>query len=66
MCCSSSSKGSSTSGPGFNRPQSNGIVERLHRTLLDEDFRVESRKAWFDTIETMQTMLDAYTKWRKF
>jgi transposase InsO family protein len=28
-----------------NRPQSNGIVERLHRTLLDEHFRVEGRRA---------------------
>jgi hypothetical protein len=25
------------------RPQSNGIVERLHRTLLDEHFRVEGQ-----------------------
>ena len=27
-----------------NRPQSNGICERLHRTLLDEHFRVEGRR----------------------
>lgn len=27
-----------------NRPQSNGIVDRLHRTLLDEHFRVEGRR----------------------
>jgi len=43
-----------------NRPQSNGICERLHRTLLDEHFRVEGRKTWFDTIEEMQAVLDAY------
>ena len=42
------------------RPQSNGIVERLHRTLLDEHFRVEGRKTWFETIEEMQIALDAY------
>lgn len=42
------------------RPQSNGIVERLHRTLLDEHFRVEGRKTWFETIDEMQTVLDAY------
>ncbi|MEZ5890486.1 MAG: IS481 family transposase [Xanthobacteraceae bacterium] len=42
------------------RPQSNGIVERLHPTLLDEHFRVEGRRTWFDTIEEMQTVLDAY------
>jgi len=42
------------------RPQSNGIVERLHRTLLDEHFRVEGRRTWFETIEEMQTVLDDY------
>jgi transposase InsO family protein len=42
------------------RPQSNGIVERFHRTLLDEHFRVEGRKTWFDTIEEMQVVLDDY------
>ena len=42
------------------RPQSNGIVERLHRTLLDEHFRVEGRKTWFETIEEMQKVLDDY------
>ena len=36
------------------RPQSNGIVERLHRTLLDEHFRVEGRRTWFETIDEMQ------------
>lgn len=44
------------------RPQSNGIVERLHRTLLDEHFRVEGRRTWFETVEEMQTVLDAYMK----
>ena len=43
-----------------NRPQSNGVVERLHRTLLDERFRVEGRRTWFETIAEMQTVLDAY------
>ena len=43
-----------------NRPQSNGIVERLHRTLLDEHFRVEGRRAWFETIDEMQAVLDDY------
>ena len=37
-----------------NRPQSNGIVERFHRTLLDEHFRVEGRRTWFETIDEMQ------------
>jgi len=43
-----------------SRPQSNGIVERLHRTLLDEHFRVEGRKTWFETVEEMQAALDTY------
>ena len=43
-----------------NRPQSNGFVERLHRTLLDEHFRVMGRKKWYETIEEMQADLDAY------
>jgi transposase InsO family protein len=42
------------------RPQSNGIVERLHRTLLDEHFRVEGRRTWFETVEEMQAVLDDY------
>jgi transposase InsO family protein len=42
------------------RPQSNGIVERLHRTILDEHFRVEGRKTWFETIDEMQAVLDIY------
>ncbi|MGB0695571.1 MAG: integrase core domain-containing protein, partial [Rhodospirillaceae bacterium] len=43
-----------------SRPQSNGIVERLHRTLLDEHFRIEGRKTWFETVDEMQIALDAY------
>ena len=42
------------------RPQSNGIVERHHRTLLDEHFRVEGRRTWFETIDEMQASLDDY------
>jgi len=43
-------------------PQSNGFVERLHRTILDEHFRVEGRKTWFETVAEMQSSLDAYLK----
>lgn len=42
------------------RPQSNGIIERFHRTLLDEHFRVEGRKTWFETVGEMQAVLDTY------
>lgn len=42
------------------RPQSNGFVERLHRTLLDEHFRIEGGKTWYETVEQMQKDLNAY------
>ncbi len=42
------------------RPQSNGIVERLRRTLLDEHFRVEGRRTSLETGDEMQAALDAY------
>jgi transposase InsO family protein len=42
------------------RPQSNGFIERLHRTLLDEHFRVLGRKKWYETVEEMQGDLDGY------
>lgn len=42
------------------RPQSNGIVERFHRTVLDEHFRVEGRRTWFETIDEMQIVLDEW------
>lgn len=42
------------------RPQSNGIVERLHRTLLDEHLRVQGRTVWYETVEEMQKALDGY------
>lgn len=45
------------------RPQSNGFVERFHRTLLDEHFRIEGRKKWYDTVEEMQKDLDRYLKY---
>lgn len=42
------------------RPQSNGFVERLHRTLLDEHFRIQGRKTWYESVEQMQKDLDIY------
>ncbi|CAH2031320.1 IS481 family transposase [Trichlorobacter ammonificans] len=44
------------------RPQSNGFVERLHRTLLDEHFRVMGRTKWYESLDEMQTDLDTYLK----
>jgi len=42
------------------RPQSNGFVERLHRTLLDEHFRIMGRKKFYESVAEMQTDLDTY------
>src|SRR5207248_11316976 len=41
-------------------PQTNGICERFHRTLLDEFYRVAFRKKIYHTIEELQTDLDAW------
>lgn len=42
------------------RPQSNGFIERLHRTLLDEHFRIMGRTKWYEGVEEMQKDLDVY------
>lgn len=44
------------------RPQSNGFVERMHRTLLDEHFRVMGRKKFYEAVEEMQKDLDTFLK----
>ena len=46
--------------PIWGHPQSNGIVERFHRTLFDDHFRVEGRRTWFKTTDEMQAVLDKY------
>jgi len=42
------------------RPQSNGFVERLHRTLLNEHFRLKGREKFYEAVSEMQADLDAY------
>lgn len=44
----------------MRRPQSNGFIERQHRTLLDEHFRIKGRTTWYEPVEQMQTDLDSY------
>jgi len=41
-------------------PQTNGICERFHKTLLDEFYRVAFRKRVYDSIEALQADLDAW------
>ena len=41
-------------------PQTNGICERFHRTVLDEFYRVAFRNKIYRTIEELQADLDAW------
>ena len=41
-------------------PQSNGICERFHQTVLNEFYRVTFRKKIYADIETLQSDLDEY------
>lgn len=43
-----------------SRPQSNGFIERFHRTVLDEHFRIKGRTTWYESVEQMQDDLDVY------
>ena len=42
------------------RPQTNGFVERFHRTILEEFFRVELRKRVFSRLEELETALQEW------
>ncbi len=44
------------------RPQSNGYLERFHRTLLDEHLPIQGRKTWYEDLPQLQTDLDAFLK----
>ncbi len=41
-------------------PQTNGTVEQLHKTMLNESYRIVFRKKIYDSIGTLQTDLDAW------
>ena len=41
-------------------PRTNGFVERMNRTLLDECFRVKGRPTWYTSAEEIQRDLDQY------
>jgi transposase InsO family protein len=41
-------------------PQTNGICERFHQTILNEFYRVTFRKKIYGDLETLQTDLDEY------
>lgn len=44
-------------------PRTNGFVERMNKTLLDECFRVEGRKTWYDNTEQIQADLDKFLEY---
>lgn len=41
-------------------PQTNGIVERLHKTMLNEFYRIAFRKRIYNSIDELQADLDAW------
>ena len=41
-------------------PKTNGFVERLNGTVLDEFFRVKMRETFYETVEALQADLDAW------
>jgi transposase InsO family protein len=41
-------------------PQTNGICERFHKTILDEFYRVAFRRHRFETLDELQRSLDAW------
>lgn len=41
-------------------PQTNGICERFHKTMLNEFYRVAFRKKIYRTLEELQIDLDAW------
>ena len=43
-------------------PQTNGICERFHRTVLDEFYRVAFRKKIYTSIEDLQADLDIWVQ----
>lgn len=43
-------------------PQTNGICERLHKTLLDEFYRVTFRRKLYGSLEALQADLDTFVE----
>ena len=44
-------------------PRTNGFVERMNRTLLDECFRVAGRQTWYITQAEIQRDLDTFLRY---
>lgn len=46
-------------------PQTNGIVERFHKTVLNEFYRVAFRRNLYTGTDQLQTDLDGWLRWYK-
>ena len=44
-------------------PQTNGICERFHQTVLNEFYKITFRKKLYSNIDTLQKDLDQYIDW---
>jgi len=44
-------------------PKTNGFVERMNKTLLDECFKVEGRKTWYEGPDQIQADLDRFMEY---
>ncbi|MGB7214611.1 MAG: integrase core domain-containing protein [Gammaproteobacteria bacterium] len=44
-------------------PRTNGFVERMNRTLLDECFRVQGRQTWYLEVDEIQRDLDRFMRY---
>ena len=44
-------------------PQTNGICERFHHTILDEFYKISFRKKLYRSLEELQTDLDAFLEY---
>jgi len=44
-------------------PRTNGFVERMNRTLLDECFRVQGRQTWYMEVDEIQRDLDRFMRY---
>lgn len=44
-------------------PKTNGFVERMNKTLLEECFQVEGRKTWYENPEQIQADLDKFLEY---
>ena len=47
-------------GTNTQSPQTNGICERFHKTILNEFYQVAFRKKIYATLEELQEDLDAW------